>query len=77
MSSHTSSEDKLLKIGEVAERTGLGVGTIRYYESLGLVAPTQRSESNYRSTIQMSSIDCNSLKKHNPFNSHYLIFSKS
>lgn len=42
------SQEKPLRIGEVAERTGLGVGTIRYYESLGLVAPTHRSESNYR-----------------------------
>ena len=40
---------KLLKIGEVAENSGLPVKTIRYYEEIGLLIPTvQRSESHYR-----------------------------
>ncbi len=40
---------KLLKIGEVAETSGLPVKTIRYYEEIGLLIPTvQRSESQYR-----------------------------
>lgn len=43
-----SSQVKLLKIGELAEQADVAVGTIRYYESLGLVEPTQRSESGYR-----------------------------
>lgn len=42
------SQDKLLKIGELAEQTNVAVGTIRYYESLGLVEPVHRSESGYR-----------------------------
>lgn len=38
-----------LKIGEVAEASQLPIKTIRYYEELGLLAPTvSRSESNYR-----------------------------
>lgn len=43
-----SSQDKLLKIGELAEQADVAVGTIRYYESLGLVEPVRRSESGYR-----------------------------
>ncbi len=43
-----SSQDKLLKIGELAQQVDVAVGTIRYYESLGLVEPVHRSESGYR-----------------------------
>lgn len=40
---------KLLKIGEVAETSGLPIKTIRYYEELGLLTPTvERSEAGYR-----------------------------
>lgn len=42
-----SSQEKLLKIGELAEQTGVAVGTIRYYETLGLLVPVQRRESGY------------------------------
>lgn len=39
----------LLKIGEVASLSGMSVKTIRYYEQIGLLAPTTtRSESGYR-----------------------------
>ncbi|HIK53684.1 MAG TPA: heavy metal-responsive transcriptional regulator [Synechococcales cyanobacterium M55_K2018_004] len=39
----------LLKIGEVASRSGLSVKTIRYYEEIGLLTPTvERSETGYR-----------------------------
>ena len=38
-----------LKIGEVAQQSGLSVKTIRYYEEIGLLTPTvQRSLSKYR-----------------------------
>jgi MerR family transcriptional regulator, redox-sensitive transcriptional activator SoxR len=37
-----------LSIGEVAERTGLAVSAIRYYEKLGLLAPAARSSGRRR-----------------------------
>jgi MerR family transcriptional regulator, copper efflux regulator len=41
--------ETLLKIGEVATSSHLPIKTIRYYEEVGLLAPTvSRSESNYR-----------------------------
>jgi len=36
-----------MKIGELSRRTGLPVGTLRYYESQGLLA-SRRSPGNYR-----------------------------
>ncbi|WP_083893669.1 MerR family DNA-binding transcriptional regulator [Kamptonema formosum] len=45
----TSVAEKLHKIGEVAAISGISVKTIRYYEEIGLLAPTvERSESRYR-----------------------------
>ena len=37
-----------MKISELAKRTGLSSHTLRYYEKVGLLEPSQRSESNYR-----------------------------
>ncbi len=37
-----------MKIGELAELTGCGVETIRYYEKQGLLAEPERSGGNYR-----------------------------
>jgi DNA-binding transcriptional MerR regulator len=36
------------KIGEVAEQTGLGVETLRFYERSGLLDPPSRTEAGYR-----------------------------
>ncbi|RMB61581.1 MerR family transcriptional regulator [Tessaracoccus antarcticus] len=36
------------QIGEVAERTGLSLRTIRYYEEVGLVTPSTRSQGGFR-----------------------------
>jgi DNA-binding transcriptional MerR regulator len=38
----------LLKIGELSKQTQVAVGVLRYYESLGLLLPTQRAHSGYR-----------------------------
>ncbi|HUF52967.1 MAG TPA: heavy metal-responsive transcriptional regulator [Dehalococcoidia bacterium] len=38
----------LLRIGELANRTGFSTKTLRYYEEIGLVRPAERSESGYR-----------------------------
>jgi len=38
----------LLKVGEVAKRTGKTTRAIRFYEELGLVAPVQRTKGGFR-----------------------------
>lgn len=37
-----------MQIGEVAERTGLSLRTIRYYEEMGLIRPSSRSAGGFR-----------------------------
>lgn len=37
-----------MQIGEVAQRTGLSLRTIRYYEEMGLVVPSARSAGGFR-----------------------------
>src|SRR5450759_1718661 len=44
----TSASERLLRIQEVAEETGLTPRSIRYYEERGLLRPTARSEGAYR-----------------------------
>jgi len=44
----TSASERLLRIQEVAEETGLTPRSIRYYEELGLLRPAARSEGAYR-----------------------------
>lgn len=39
---------ELMQIGQVAERTGLSLRTIRFYEENGLVIPTARSDGGFR-----------------------------
>lgn len=39
---------ELMQIGQVAERTGLSLRTIRFYEENGLVVPTARSDGGFR-----------------------------
>jgi MerR family redox-sensitive transcriptional activator SoxR len=46
VSEHISSKD-LLPIGHIAERAGVPVSTVRYYETLGLI-PAVRSSGNVR-----------------------------
>ena len=37
-----------MKIGELAESVGVSAKTVRYYESIGLLAEPERTSSNYR-----------------------------
>ena len=37
-----------MKIGEASRRSGCHIETIRYYERVGVLSPTARSESGYR-----------------------------
>jgi DNA-binding transcriptional MerR regulator len=46
--STTTSEPKLLRIGEMAERTGVSERTLRYYEELGLLEPAGHSPGGSR-----------------------------
>lgn len=39
---------KHVQIGEVADRTGLSLRTIRYYEEVGLITPTDRTTGGFR-----------------------------
>ena len=41
-------ESPLLKIGELASRSGVPIKTIRYYEELGLITTTDRTEGHFR-----------------------------
>ncbi len=45
-----SPTEHLLKIGEVAERIGLSLRTIRFYEEDGLVVPETRTRAASAST---------------------------
>ncbi|MBE9032470.1 MerR family transcriptional regulator [filamentous cyanobacterium LEGE 11480] len=38
----------LMKIGELSKQAQVPVGTLRYYETLGLLVPAQRGRSGYR-----------------------------
>ena len=38
----------LLKVGELAKRTGITVRTLHHYDSIGLLRPSARSEGGYR-----------------------------
>lgn len=40
--------DEHHQIGEVAERVGLSLRTIRYYEEIGLVEPSGRTDGGFR-----------------------------
>lgn len=37
-----------MRIGELADQTGVSVKTIRYYEDIGVLAPAARTPSGYR-----------------------------
>jgi MerR family copper efflux transcriptional regulator len=39
---------RMLQIGEVAERVGISLRTVRYYEEMGLLAPAERTPGGFR-----------------------------
>jgi DNA-binding transcriptional MerR regulator len=43
-----------MKIGELAERTGLAPSKIRFYETQGLIPPVQRQANGYREYLPQS-----------------------
>jgi DNA-binding transcriptional MerR regulator len=44
----TDVDTRLLQIGDVASRVGLSLRTVRYYEEIGLIAPSARSDGGFR-----------------------------
>ena len=40
--------EQRMQIGEVAERTGLSINTLRHYDQIGLVTPSVRSQGGFR-----------------------------
>jgi DNA-binding transcriptional MerR regulator len=47
-SANAATDERFLRIDEVARRTNMTKRTLRYYEELQLLDPAQRSEGNYR-----------------------------
>jgi len=45
---HTAQPERLWRIDQVAARTGLTKRTLRYYEEIGLLEPSTRTEGGYR-----------------------------
>ncbi|MFO7766495.1 MAG: MerR family transcriptional regulator [Pelovirga sp.] len=43
------TQDRPIQIGELARQLGITTRTIRYYEEIGLMGPTQRPEGGMRS----------------------------
>lgn len=43
-----SSEPATMRIGELAERTGLSLRTLRHYDEVGLVSASGRTEGGFR-----------------------------
>lgn len=45
---HAATDQATLHIGEVAERVGLSLRTVRYYEEQGLFEPAGRTDGGFR-----------------------------
>ncbi|MEZ3155617.1 MerR family transcriptional regulator [Microbacterium sp. BWR-S6Y] len=42
------TDDRQMQIGELAERTGLSVRTLRHYDEIGLLRPSARTDGGFR-----------------------------
>src|SRR5260370_25473425 len=42
------TRSSLWRVGELAKRTGVSVRTLHWYEEIGLLSPTQRTEAGHR-----------------------------
>ena len=40
--------ERLMQIGELAERTGMSLPTLRHYDETGLLSPSARTSGNFR-----------------------------
>ena len=45
---HPARRSGVMKIGTLAQKTGLTIRTLRYYEEVGLLAPAQRTDAGHR-----------------------------
>jgi MerR family transcriptional regulator, thiopeptide resistance regulator len=43
-----SAKNTAMKVGELAKQTGISVRTLHYYDEIGLLSPSGRTESDYR-----------------------------
>jgi DNA-binding transcriptional MerR regulator len=55
-----------MQIGEVADRTGLSLRTIRYYEEVGLVRPSSRTQGGFRLYTEPDIARLNLVKRMKP-----------
>ena len=55
-----------MQIGEVADRTGLSLRTIRYYEEVGLVRPSSRTSGGFRLYTEADVARLNLVKRMKP-----------
>ena len=52
-----------LRIGQLAAAVDLNPNTIRYYEQLGLLTPSERTAAGYQCMKQLMRSGCNSSEK--------------
>src|SRR5690606_35134776 len=55
-----------MQIGEVAQRTGLSLRTIRYYEEVGLIRPSSRTQGGFRLYTEPDVARLNLVKRMKP-----------
>jgi DNA-binding transcriptional MerR regulator len=55
-----------MQIGEIAERTGLSLRTIRYYEEVGLAVPSARSQGGFRLYAEPDIVRLEMIKRMKP-----------